>query len=109
MPADGTVADRVMDFVWIDDLGEDEPRQADRLAVRLARLIGATEGCGRVRWDARAGRYQPGPMTARSLDASVDAETLALILTDLRRARGGLGGDASAWVTRQPSPRLAVV
>jgi hypothetical protein len=109
MPADGAVADRVVDFVWIDDLSEDEPGQRDTLPLRLARLIGATEGGGRVHWDDRASRYEPGPVTARSLDASVDAETLALILTDLRRARGGSSGDASARVKRQPSARLAVV
>jgi hypothetical protein len=55
-------------------------------SARVARLLAEAEARGRVRWQSSARAYRPLPEAAADPDRRADVETVATLLTDLRRA-----------------------
>jgi hypothetical protein len=55
-------------------------------STRVARLLAETEARGQVRWQSNARAYRPLPEVVADPDRRADAETVATLLTDLRRA-----------------------
>jgi len=76
----------------------------------IARFLQRAEACGRVRWDSDTRSYDPLARATDDGDAWADTQTLAVLLTGLRRRqeRGGLArslGQVLAGHTVAPGRR----